>query len=69
MKLTYLGQAGLLFEKAGFKIMIDPYLSNSVEKFITCDSRITVLALQSVWNEVRKIGGKNNYSLWNVRQP
>ena len=32
MRITYLGQAGLLFEKDGFKIMIDPYLSNSVEK-------------------------------------
>ncbi len=32
MKITFLGQAGLLFEKNGFKIMIDPYLSNSVEK-------------------------------------
>lgn len=32
MKITYLGQAGLLFEKNGFRIMIDPYLSNSVEK-------------------------------------
>ena len=32
MKITFLGQAGLLFEKNGFKIMTDPYLSNSVEK-------------------------------------
>lgn len=32
MKIVFLGQAGLLFEKDGFKIMIDPYLSNSVEK-------------------------------------
>lgn len=32
MKITYLGQAGLLFDKNGFKIMIDPYLSSSVEK-------------------------------------
>lgn len=32
MRVTYLGQAGLLFEKDGFKIMIDPYLSDSVEK-------------------------------------
>jgi len=31
IKITYLGQAGFLFEKDGFKIMIDPYLSNSVE--------------------------------------
>lgn len=105
MKITFLGQAGLLFEKDGFKIMIDPYLSNSVEKmnpknyrrvevqeslfeikpdimifthnhldhydpetvkrFITADSNILVLAPKSVWDEVRKIGGNNNYVLFN----
>jgi len=32
VKCTWLGQAGLLLEKDGFRIMIDPYLSNSVEK-------------------------------------
>ena len=32
MKITWLGQAGLLFEKEGKKILIDPYLSNSVAK-------------------------------------
>ena len=32
MKITYIGQAGLIFETNGFTIMIDPYLSNSVEK-------------------------------------
>ena len=32
MKITYLGQAGLLFEKDGKKIIVDPYLSNSVVK-------------------------------------
>ena len=105
MKVTHLGQAGLLFEKDGFKIMIDPYLSNSVEKiephnrrrvavdesflkikpnvmifthnhldhydpetvvhFINNDSNILVLAPKSVWDEVRKLGGKNNYVLFN----
>lgn len=30
MKITYLGQAGLLFENENVKIMVDPYLSNSV---------------------------------------
>ncbi|MBO5105741.1 MAG: MBL fold metallo-hydrolase [Clostridia bacterium] len=105
MKITYLGQAGLLFEKSGFKIMVDPYLSNSVEKinpknyrrvavdnsffsvkpdvmifthnhldhfdpktakkFITQNSNILVLAPKSVWDEVRKIGGNNNYVLFN----
>ena len=32
MKVTWLGQAGLLFEREGVRIIIDPYLSNSVEK-------------------------------------
>ena len=32
MKITWLGQAGLLFETNDIKIMIDPYLSNSVVK-------------------------------------
>ena len=105
MKVTFLGQAGLLFEKRGFQIMIDPYLSDSVEKihpdsyrrvpvdhsffnvhpdvmifthnhpdhydpetvshFITESSHMTVLAPKSVWDEVRKIGGRNNYVLFN----
>ena len=30
MKITYLGQAGLLFEHNGLTVMLDPYLSNSV---------------------------------------
>lgn len=30
MRITWLGQAGLLFEKNSFKIMIDPYLSDSI---------------------------------------
>ena len=33
MKITWLGQAGLLFDNGKTKIMIDPYLSNSVEKY------------------------------------
>ena len=32
MKITWLGQAGLLLEKGDFKIIIDPYFSNSVAK-------------------------------------
>jgi hypothetical protein len=31
MKITYLGQAGLLFETKNLKIIVDPYLSDSVE--------------------------------------
>ena len=101
MKIIWLGQAGLLFIKNGFKIMIDPYLSDSVEKinpasfrrqavdeslfeikpdvmifthnhldhydpetvcrFISADTNIVVLSPASVWQEVRKIGGSNNY--------
>ncbi len=34
MKVTFWGQAGLLFESRGIKIMIDPYFSNS------CDTKI-----------------------------
>lgn len=33
MKITYLGQAGLLFEVNGKTIVIDPYLSDNVKKF------------------------------------
>lgn len=105
MKIIWLGQAGLLFETKNLKIMIDPYLSDSVgkinpkkyrrvavdesffkikpdvmifthnhldhydpetvERFITENSNITVLAPKSVWDEVRKIGGNNNYVLFN----
>lgn len=104
-KITWLGQAGLLFEHQGYKVMIDPYFSNSVEKinpknyrrvpvdetvfdikpdmmifthnhldhydpetvvhFITEETKITVLAPSSVWNEVRKLGGNNNYVQFN----
>lgn len=32
MKITYLGQAGLLLETGGLAILVDPYLSDSVEK-------------------------------------
>ena len=32
MKITWLGQAGFLFETCGLKIIVDPYLSDSCEK-------------------------------------
>jgi len=32
MKITWIGQAGLLFDNGKIKIMIDPYLSDSVER-------------------------------------
>ena len=31
MKVTWLGQAGLLFDTGVQRVMIDPYLSNSVD--------------------------------------
>lgn len=105
MRVTWLGQGGFLLEKEGFRVMIDPYLSNSVEKinsknwrrfpvderffavkpdvmifthshldhfdpetverFITKDSAMTVLAPGSVWGQVRMTGGENNYVLFN----
>lgn len=105
MKITYLGQAGLMLETESSVIMIDPYLSDSVKKvnpknyrrvpiyksffeikpdiiifthnhldhydpetvghFITQETKVTVLAPQSVWNDVRMIGGDNNYVLFN----
>ncbi len=101
MKITWLGQAGLLFETEKATVMVDPYLSDScgkinpkshrrvpvdeslfdikpnvmifthnhldhydpetVERFLTPDTAMTVLAPASVWSEVRKIGGENNY--------
>lgn len=33
MKITWLGQAGLLFEADGKKILVDPYLSDNVKNF------------------------------------
>ena len=33
MKITWLGQAGLLFEIEGKKIIVDPYLSDNVKNF------------------------------------
>lgn len=34
MKIAWLGQAGWLFETDGIKVLIDPYLSNSVAKIL-----------------------------------
>lgn len=39
MKITYLGQAGLLMEACGKKILIDPYLSDSVAKVNPVNTR------------------------------
>ena len=104
MNCTWLGQAGLLFEKDSFQILIDPYFSDSVEKmnpknfrrqavderflkiqpdvmifthnhldhfdpetvgyFLNENSKSLVLAPSSVWGDVRKIGGENNFVLF-----
>lgn len=105
MKITWLGQAGLLFENEKVKIMIDPYLSDSVkrvnpknfrrqpicdslfdikpdimifthnhldhydpetvERFINENSSVTVFSPESVFPTVRKLGGNNNFVLFN----
>lgn len=105
MKITWLGQAGFIFETLDLKILIDPYLSNSVAEsqpqnyrrfpvdqsflkikpnvlvithdhadhfdketlkhFLTDNSKMTVLSPWSVWQEIRKFGGENNYVLFN----
>ena len=107
MKVTFLGQAGLLFEKNGFVIMVDPYFTDSVSKinsknyrrvavderflkvkphvmiithnhldhydpetisfFVNEQSKVVVLSPESVWKEIRKIGGDNNYIMFNCR--
>lgn len=106
IKITYLGQAGLLFETESKQILVDPYLSDSVAKiqpqnkrrqpiderflqikpniivithnhadhldketlahYLSAESRVTVLASYSAWQEIRQFGGlKNNYVLFN----
>ena len=105
MKITWLGQAGLLLETDNLRIMIDPYLSDSVKSIdpknyrrvavdenifalkpdvlifthnhmdhydpetvkslLTEDSKILVLAPKSVWSDVKKFGGNNNYVQFN----
>ena len=39
MKITWLGQAGLLFETGNIKIVVDPYLSNSCFKLNPASDR------------------------------
>ena len=39
MRCIWLGQAGLLFEFDGMKVMVDPYLSDSVAKVNPLNSR------------------------------
>lgn len=105
MKITWLGQAGLMMETNGKTIIIDPYLSNSVEKiepqnyrrvpvdesflkvkpdfivlthdhmdhtdpetlvhYLPNGENITVLAPYNAWQKARKLGGANNYVMFN----
>ena len=105
MKITWLGQAGLLFETEDKKIIVDPYLSDSVkeiepqnyrrvpvdERFLQIkpdiivlthnhldhtdpetlrhylgeDTGVLVLASGNAWNNIRKMGGNNNYVQFN----
>ena len=105
MKITWIGQAGLYIEAEGLKIIVDPYLSDSVAKVnpknarrvpvdesflaiepdvIVCThnhldhvdpetlpvylgrgGRITVLAPEAAWGEMRKYGGDHNYVRFN----
>ena len=44
---------------------LDHYDPETVQHFVTNESTLTVLAPFSVWNDVRKIGGNNNYVLFN----
>lgn len=43
---------------------LDHYDPETVKNFITQDSGITVLAPQSVWENVKRFGGNNNYVLF-----
>ena len=42
----------------------DHYDPGTVRHFLTRNSRVTVLAPRSVWDTVRKAGGRNNYVLF-----
>ncbi|MBQ4605925.1 MAG: MBL fold metallo-hydrolase, partial [Clostridia bacterium] len=105
LKITYLGQAGLLMEAPSCTVMIDPYLSDSVgetnpachrripvderffsvkpdimvfthdhldhydpetvSRFLTSNTHITVLSPASVWQKIRQTSGGNNYVSFN----
>lgn len=105
MKITWIGQAGLLIDTEECKIMVDPYLSNScvklnpnndrrmpvkeelfsedidvivithnhldhydpetMERLLSKDKSITVLAPYGAWQEARKNGKKHNYVMFN----
>lgn len=43
----------------------DHYDPETVVRFITENTKITVLSPKSVWDEVRRIGGENNFVMFN----
>ena len=103
MKVTWITQAGLLFDTGKIKIMVDPYLSNSVgerspeknrripvdesffdvtpdvilithdhldhldpktlERFLSKEKKITVLAGEAAYKHALTFGGGHNYVL------
>ena len=46
---------------------LDHYDPETVKHFVTEESNVVVLAPESVWKEVRKKGGNNNYVMFNRR--
>ena len=44
---------------------LDHYGPDTVKKFLTPETNITVFSPLSVWSEVRQTGGKNNYVMFN----
>ena len=99
MKITWLGQAGLLFQTEKTTLLVDPYFTDSaaaiavprkmpvdpavweikpdlflcthvhidhydpdtVKHFVNESTEVTVLSPASVWENIRTLGGKNNY--------
>ncbi len=45
---------------------LDHYDPETVERYVTADSQVTVLSPFSVWQKIRAIGGKNNYVLFDA---
>lgn len=44
---------------------LDHYDPETAERYLTNDTKITVLSPKSVWDNVKQIGGDNNYVLFN----
>lgn len=45
---------------------LDHYDPETVARYVTADSQVTVLSPFSVWQKIRAIGGKNNYVLFDA---